>query len=298
VHNGGSAGPSAKTVTVVAVPPWLALGVEAWDLPATRRDDVLVSVQPAFVRLAVLGGSGGGTTGAAGGAAGGPDGTPSPMGTDEPRYATGLVRAALREDTGAGAALEAANRLLFDASRTGHRAQASTAAVVATITRHGIEVLVAGGGAAYAHRDGDWFALAPGDPLTDEANTEWRGWAAEHPEATRADRAAARLRILDDPDRWRNPAIGAFERLRPDVATIEGDWDELVLATDGARLDPSLLGRLESWITGLRAWESQHEVALGRAGAEVHADVTVLRARRLPLPDEAAEARAEIGAGR
>jgi len=220
------------------------------------------------------------------------------MGTDEPRYATGVLRAALREDTSAAAAAEAANALLFDASRVGNRAQASTAAVVATITRHGTEVLVAGHGAAFTLRAGDWFALAPGDPRTDEADAAWRGWAAEHPEATQADRAAARLRILDDPDAWRNPAVGAFERLRPVVATIDNDWDELVLATDGARLDPSLLGRLESWIAGLRAWESQHEVALGRGGADVHADVTVIRARRLPLPDEGAEAKAEIGDGR
>ncbi|MEI7743039.1 MAG: hypothetical protein WCK58_04720 [Chloroflexota bacterium] len=268
------------------MPPWLRLGVEVWDLPAGRREDHLVAGHETLARIAVLTGVPGASD------------ARSAMGTDEPRFATAVARAALRDDASAGTALDAANRALFDPSRTGHRTQASVTAIVATVTRHGTEILAAGAAGAYALRDGDWFALVPGTPLTSDGEALLRGWSMEHPEATADERAEAVVRLVDDPALWRNPAAGSFARLSPDVVTIDNDWEELVLASEGARLDPSLLGRLEGWIAGLRAWEAQHAVALGRGGAPVHDDVTVIRVRRLPASADGEQAPGELGDGR
>ena len=101
----GSPTATAKTVTVLDVQPWLRLGVEAWELRGPGRDAILVTAHETLARVAVLAGA---TTG--------PGGT-SPMGTDEGRYASAIVRAALEDDTTARAALEAAGRFLHDPDR-------------------------------------------------------------------------------------------------------------------------------------------------------------------------------------
>lgn len=276
---------SEKTVTVLEVRPWLRLGVESWHLPAQDRTQLLVTAREMLARVAVLSG-----------AAPGPDGARRPD-IDDGRLAAAIIGAALREDASTRDALGAAGRVLFEPARSGTCTQRAADAMVATITRHGMEVVGAGDGGAFVRRADDWFELCPDGALTGAADAEWRAWEADHPQPRRDERDRAALDLLAAPDRWRNPRVGAFDVLRPDVATVEDDWDELVLASAGARLDTSLLGRLEGWLGGLRAWESQHAVALGRGGAPVHEDVMVVRVRRLPPPEGGARRTGELGAG-
>jgi hypothetical protein len=275
----------AKSVTILEIGSWLRLGVETWESPNAGQDDVLVSGRETYARLAAIDG----VTPI--------EGARSPLGTDQARYAAAVVRAALADEGSAADALSAAGRFLHDERLPSSRSQAAAAVVAATISRHGLEVAVAGDCAAYLRREDDWFEIGAIEPLTPEANSRWRDWVSQHPDATRTEHHAAEIELTGSPDDWQNPALGAFPTARPQIASLDNDWDELVLTTDGSRLDVSLLGRLESWLTGLRDWEEAHASELGRGGAKVHDDVTVIRARRLPLSDDVSKEPAQLRRG-
>jgi hypothetical protein len=275
----------AKSVTILELGSWLRLGVETWESPIAGQDDVLVSGRETYARLAAIDG----VTPV--------EGALSPLDTDQARYAAAIVRAALADEGTAGDALAAAGRFLHDARLPNSRSQAAAAVVAATISRHGMEIAVAGDCAAYLRRADTWFEIGAIDALTPEANSRWRDWVSQHPDATRAEHHAAEIDLVGSPDDWQNPAVGAFPAAKPQIAFLDNDWDELVLTTDGSRLDVSLLGRLESWLTGLRDWEEAHASELGRGGAKVHDDVTVIRARPLALADDATKAPAQLHRG-
>jgi len=79
------------------------------------------------------------------------------------------------------------------------------------------------------------------------------------------------------PAAWLTAALGRFPDIKTEAAAMES-FEELVLASDGARLDPERLSDLGAWLDDLRAWEREH--LRPRAGAKMHDDLTVIRARR------------------
>jgi hypothetical protein len=87
------------------------------------------------------------------------------------------------------------------------------------------------------------------------------------------DEALAFDRHLADRALWVCDAIGRYERPRLETAEL-GDWEEIVLASDGARVTVERR-RTRPVLAGLR----DHERETGYPGNQ-HDDVTVLRVRR------------------
>jgi hypothetical protein len=112
----------------------------------------------------------------------------------------------------------------------------------------------------------------------------WDAWCATHATANARDRAEAQDRALGAPEAWRTAAIGRFAEPLLECKEIEG-FDELVLASGGARLDVARLDELDEWLDGLRRWERTAPRG-AKVSDDVHDDATVLRWRRpdAPLP--------------
>lgn len=95
---------------------------------------------------------------------------------------------------------------------------------------------------------GVWEPVFPGDMLTEAARNAWefatRGMTGQPPE----DVWAVQERLLDDPDCWVTPALGFAAKPRPQTVAL-GVIDEVIVSTDGARLDPERCAELSGWLS-------------------------------------------------
>jgi serine/threonine protein phosphatase PrpC len=253
--------------TVTATMGWR---IEAWEQPAgsaASQDAHLVWPDPAGERLrvAVLDGV-----------------TPtrncrSVVGVAGPMYAAAVARLALQRS---GSSLEdcvlAANRHLHDGAIERTRDQAQTCVTAADIHPDGrVEVVRAGDCEAWARTADGWVALGCGTALTAPVASRWDEWQARNADVSRETRHDAEEGFLGRPEAWTSTAVGRFER--PVIRRFRLDGiDELVLASDGARLSEPVLDELPTWMGDLRGWERER-AHLGRAAEKVHDDVTVLR---------------------
>jgi hypothetical protein len=106
---------------------------------------------------------------------------------------------------------------------------------------------------------------------------DWAEWQRRHEDVSRDVRHDAEERFLGRPEAWTSTAVGRFGE--PLLQRFSADGvQELVLASDGARLSEAILDDLTAWLGRLRRWEEQRS-ELGRAAEKVHDDVTVLRLR-------------------
>jgi hypothetical protein len=130
-----------------------------------------------------------------------------------------------------------------------------------------------------AVRCGDEWSRIPTRPMLHASVEEQLArWDIEHPTATHRDRIAEEKLILRDRSQWRRTALGRFDLAALEQPSVPSDFDEVLLATDGARLssyghvlpdDPTTL------IQALRARE-----AAERPPGRGHSDVALLHLRR------------------
>ena len=102
----------------------------------------------------------------------------------------------------------------------------------------------------------------------------YQEWRADNPAATKSELDEAEETLLGTPDAWATSPVGRFLRLSTESADFD-DFDELILATDGARLTKERAAEVEKWLSGLRAWEKENSDT--RAARKVHDDFTVIR---------------------
>jgi hypothetical protein len=209
-----------------------------------------------------------------------PPAAPTFCGLDAATWAAQVTRASLLADDDVAACLWRANRMLHDPTllRAGARPQA--AVVVADIRSRwdgdaSAQVVRASDCVAFARYGNRWSSLFPQPRLTAEAAQMWDAWCDTHRGASPRQRADAEDRALDAPAAWRTAAIGRFAEPLLECTEIEG-FDELVLASDGARLELDYLDELDEWLDGLRRWEREKQ-----ADGKRHDDATVLRWRRV-----------------
>ena len=270
---------TAHSLVALDIPPALRFAVERWRLPAAQfgQDDDLVAAVGSDARFAVIDGLAPGRRDA------------SPFGGDAGRYAAAIVRLALGGPDGVATALTSAAAHLHDPAIRFDRDQAAASAIVASVNRHRTEIVVAGAGTAFIRRDGFWTQAGSGRMLDAAAESAFQE-ALNAADIADADARTAFERSNPIPfDGWHTTPAGRFPTMRTEQVELDNDWDELVLATAGARLDTSLLDDLGGWLAGLRAWEAGNAGRLGRHGAPVHDDVTVLRIRRRPPQEQAVE---------
>jgi hypothetical protein len=253
--------------TVTEIMGWQ---IETWERPAgdaASHDSQLVWPDPAAprIRVAVIDGV-----------------TPtrrcrSVVGVPGAMYAAAVARVALQRPAGTLAdSLLAANRHLHDRSIGRSRDQAQACVTAADVFPGGrIEVVRAGDCEAWACTTGGWVPLGSGTALSAPVDAAWEEWQRRHPHVSRDERHDAEERFLGRREAWTSTALGRFQQPAIPAFSLEG-VQQLVLASDGARLDERALDELPGWIAGLRAWERER-AGRRRAAEKVHDDVTVVR---------------------
>lgn len=195
---------------------------------------------------------------------------------DPGRSAVALVRSALSEPAAIPTVLARVNALLDDGSSFGLSRPAATV-LVAELTPDGrIAVARIGGGSGFIRVGGRWNPLFAPSPLRPEAAEAFAAWEATHPTATATDRLLAEERFAGRGTDWRSTPVGRFPEVRSERARADGA-EELVLASEGARLDPERLSDLGRHLGSQREWERRAAATLGRAGRRLHPPVVVLR---------------------
>ena len=200
--------------------------------------------------------------------------TRRPCGQDGAVWAAGVARTAFRTTEGLEDAVAEANTLLCDPAIT---ARDNAQATCVACDLHGtgeIEFIRAGDCEAWTRAPGQvWRSLFPDPMWTTQASSEWKAWAESHPGATRPERQNAQARLMADEARWNTTPLGLFVQVKVQRATANG-INEIVLASDGARLNAQRMDDLDGWMDGLRSWE---EVEMtGLAAEKRHDDVTVI----------------------
>jgi hypothetical protein len=223
---------------------------------------------------------------------------PSIAEMDSARYASQFVLHSIASSPdGLVPAFHAANNELvrtFSAPEYSHlldrdRPQSAVAAADVLFDDNGqiarLSVVRAADCVVWTKSDGRWRLVTLTPMLRAEARNALDQWDETHPDAVIDERIAHETLILDA-DSWNVTALGRFANLRLEHVEITGTVDELLLATDGARLTGTILnhGTLDSWLAGLRTWE-RTAGPLHRA----HSDVAVIRLkqhsrRRRPRP--------------
>ena len=201
-------------------------------------------------------------------------------GVDGAMYAAAVVRLALQRTGGApDACVLAANGHLHDPALARSRDQMQACVTVADLSPDGhVDVVRAGDCEAWARTEQGWVSFGSGSALTADVEAAWADWQHRHAGVSRDVRHDAEERFLGRPEAWISTAVGRFAA--PLLQRFSADGvQELVLASDGARLSEPVLDDLPAWLRELRRWEAQRG-DLGRAADKVHDDVTVLRVRR------------------
>jgi hypothetical protein len=209
---------------------------------------------------------------------------PSFCGLDAATWAAQVTRASLLADDDTAACLWRANKMLHDPTSVRAGARPQAAVVVADVRMRWdgdayAQIVRASDCVAFARYGSRWSRLFPEPRLSEDAAQVWDAWCDTHRDATDRQRAIAEDRALGAPAAWRTAAVGRFAEPLLECAEAEG-FDELVLASDGARLEVDYLDDLDEWLDGLRGWEREKP-----AGAKRHDDATVLRWRRLYAPN-------------
>jgi hypothetical protein len=124
-----------------------------------------------------------------------------------------------------------------------------------------------------------WRPVLAGGYRTTEAARILMAWYEQNPNTTLDEVVAADAELNADPSCFTNPPVGRFVSLKPQAAHVAA-FDELVLCSDGARVNPERLSDLDRWLRGLRSWERERAPELV---AKPHDDVTVLRVRPADL---------------
>ena len=162
------------------------------------------------------------------------------------------------------------------------RPQAAAIAVALTLAADGatteVETARAADCEVWVRRDGVWLLQSPRSMLKDGPRILLERWDVTHPDATYQDRIAEEKRILPDRSQWNLTALGRFERPKIDAPTVDHDFDELVLVTDGvdvARFPDGPPPDPRDWMVELRASEAR-----GRPPRRRHSDVAMLHLRR------------------
>lgn len=215
--------------------------------------------------------------------------TPERCGLDGAAWAARLAAATLASATPAPDAMVLANRHLLDqpgTRETLHRDRPHTMAAVADISAVDaadgadaleLTVTIAGDCQAFVERGGRWTEVEPGPLLTDAARAAWRAWRAEHPEVADPlnDIAEGYEVVVGHPSAWNSPPIGLFDGVSWPTHHFGTEWTGVVVASDGARLDPDRVAELDRWLARLRDVEGVEH----GADFKPHDDVVVLRAR-------------------
>jgi len=130
----------------------------------------------------------------------------------------------------------------------------------------------------WVRRHAVWSLQSPRVMLKERPRELLEEWDASHPDATYQDRIAEEMRILRDRSQWNLTALGRFERPKVDAPRISGDFDELVLVTDGANVARAAAASLSGphdWMAELRRSEER-----ARPPGRRHNDVAMLHLRR------------------
>jgi hypothetical protein len=200
-------------------------------------------------------------------------------GVDGAMYAAAVVRLALQRTGGApDACVLAANQHLHDPALARSRAQMQACGTVGDLSPDGhVDVVRAGDCEVWARTEQGWVSFGSGSALTADVEAGWADWQHRHSGVSRDVRHDAEERFLGRPEAWTSTAVGRFGA--PLLQRFSADGvQELVLASDGARLSAPVLDDLPAWLGELRRWEARRS-DLGRAAEKVHDDVTVLRVR-------------------
>lgn len=242
----------------------ITLWEEAGRSDYPSQDAALIAARPSALRLAAIDGS---TP---------PADARGRAGLDAAAWAANVVRAVLAASPAdADQALAAANSYLHQPQL---RSQAQSMATVACadITARGVEIVRAGNSEAWLKEADGWRPLF-GTQFQAEADAAYRQWLVANPQADAAAVSALEEQLFGDPAAWISIPVGRFPVTCFERASLGDDWQQLVLATDGARLDAERLADLDGWLDGLRDWERVQR--RGYATEKRHDDVTVLRVR-------------------
>jgi hypothetical protein len=206
---------------------------------------------------------------------------PLVLGCDLGIHAAQIVRHALYGRGTMDQALEEANAFLNAEQDSSRLAFPEATCVVADVDVEKAAFVQAGDAEAWVFAAGEWRPIFPEGAMTGEAAELDRQWYRENAglditDLLRQERAREYVNVESA---WRTAALGRFER--PKLARMHvRKWDALLLASDGARLNPERIQRLEEWLVGLRSWESTQHRGTGILAHKPHDDVTVLRIER------------------
>ena len=205
------------------------------------------------------------------------------VGVDGAMYAASVVRLALQHaERPLDECVLAANRHLYDSTLPRSRDQTQTCVTAADVFPDGrVELVRAGDCDAFARTAAGWTPMGRGSALTARTAAAWDEWQRRNAGVTREARHAAEETFLGRPEAWTSTAVGRFARPNVRRFSLAG-VQELVLASDGARLADHALDDLPGWLDGLRNWERERP-GLGLASEKRHDDVTVIRISRARL---------------
>lgn len=197
-------------------------------------------------------------------------------GVDAAAWAAGVVRCALASDQEMVEALERANAELHQPAL---RSQAQSMATVLCVEPAGDGLLLVRGGncEAWISSGGRWQSLFGGQ-WPDDVVDAYKTTIAANADASAREISELEERIFGTADAWVSAPPGRFPQTKLEQASWAGEWDELVLATDGARLDHDRVAALDDWLGEIRAWE--RDARKGYAAEKRHDDITVVRLRR------------------
>jgi hypothetical protein len=176
-----------------------------------------------------------------------------PAGIDQAVWAAGVTRTMVRNIGEPRQLLEDAHAELFQEDTYLSRHRPGTAVAVADVTisegHLNVDAASAADCSVWVRHGEHWKEIVGGDHLSAQARTSWEQWKREHADIEEEMLGLAEALLLDDEENRESPAIGRDTDLKPRSASIEGA-DEVVICTDGARLDPTSLNDLEAHING------------------------------------------------
>lgn len=225
---------------------------------AISQDSYLVDEREGYLRLAVC------------------DGVtpiaqePYRLGLDRGRFAAEVAKTALFSDHSIEDAIDIAQTEIF--AETDDSDRPKTALVAADITREGSRVVIAGDCEAWVRTHGRWQLLDCGDILQDTARSAYQELVSRGVMMDPSEFRRVAAELLDDEQCWRRTGLGRFREIKPKTFAVS-DNEGLVLASDGALLNPERIERLDEWIRELREWESAGQ---NTERFKRHDDVTVL----------------------
>jgi len=200
--------------------------------------------------------------------------TPEIAGIDGGAAAAACFRAVLRAEDDVLRAAKSVGRFLRRPTLS-PRSQPQTCAVICDLPPRAdsrrASIVRFGDCEAWVRVLDRWRPVLAGSCLTPDATGRLVHWQREHPSAT-LDEAVVAESLLTGEAAYVTAPVGCLPEVRPEWGALPA-FDELVLASDGARLTPERLDDIEAWVTALRG------EAPPAAEPKPFDDVTVLRVR-------------------